>query len=58
MFSVVGGILIFVPGYEDIVNIRDKIITEDKQFTQSGGKYALFCLHSHMQVKYNIKMKL
>ncbi|RXG71364.1 putative ATP-dependent RNA helicase YTHDC2 [Armadillidium vulgare] len=44
-----GAILVFLPGYEDIVALRDKILSEDKQFTHLGGKYTIFCLHSHMQ---------
>ncbi|XP_042863704.1 3'-5' RNA helicase YTHDC2-like [Penaeus japonicus] len=43
-----GAILIFLPGYDDIVNLRDRIIAEEKQYL-IGGKYCLFCLHSSMQ---------
>lgn len=44
-----GAILIFLPGYDDIVTLRDRIIAEEKQYLV-GGKYCLFCLHSSMQV--------
>ncbi|CAL4103669.1 unnamed protein product, partial [Meganyctiphanes norvegica] len=43
-----GSILIFLPGYDDIVTLRDRIIAEERQFLK-GGKYCLFCLHSSMQ---------
>ncbi|KAK7057016.1 3'-5' RNA helicase ythdc2, partial [Halocaridina rubra] len=43
-----GAILIFLPGYDDIVTLRDRIIAEEKQYLE-GGKYCLFCLHSSMQ---------
>uniref|UniRef100_A0A0N7ZAQ8 RNA helicase n=1 Tax=Scylla olivacea TaxID=85551 RepID=A0A0N7ZAQ8_SCYOL len=43
-----GAILIFLPGYDHIVTLRDKIIAEERQYLQ-GGKYCLFCLHSSMQ---------
>ena len=45
-----GAILIFLPGYDHIVTLRDKIIAEERQYLQ-GGKYCLFCLHSSMQVR-------
>ncbi|XP_071513449.1 3'-5' RNA helicase YTHDC2-like isoform X3 [Panulirus ornatus] len=43
-----GAILIFLPGYDDIVTLRDRIIAEEKQYLV-GWKYCLFCLHSSMQ---------
>lgn len=43
-----GAILIFLPGYDDIVTLRDRITSEDKRFNEAG-KYLLYTLHSHMQ---------
>lgn len=51
LLTAKGAILIFLPGYDDIVTIRDRIINEEKQFL-AGGKYCLFCLHSSMQVRH------
>lgn len=41
-----GSILIFLPGYEDIVNLRDKILASTDMNTP---KYQIFTLHSNMQ---------
>ncbi|XP_076053319.1 3'-5' RNA helicase YTHDC2-like isoform X3 [Oratosquilla oratoria] len=43
-----GAILIFLPGYDDIVTLRERILAEEKKFLP-GGKYIIFCLHSSMQ---------
>ncbi|KAK3882695.1 hypothetical protein Pcinc_012942 [Petrolisthes cinctipes] len=43
-----GAILVFLPGYDDIVSLRDRIIAEERNYLQ-GGKYCIFCLHSSMQ---------
>ncbi|XP_012273815.1 probable ATP-dependent RNA helicase YTHDC2 [Orussus abietinus] len=42
-----GSILIFLPGYDDIVILRDKINGEEKM--NQGLRYNLFVLHSNMQ---------
>ncbi|GAB1605067.1 3'-5' RNA helicase YTHDC2-like isoform X2 [Argonauta hians] len=41
-----GAILVFLPGYEDIVSVKEKIV-EDKRF--ESIRYLLFMLHSSMQ---------
>ena len=43
-----GSILIFLPGYDDIVTMKEKINSEDKKMNQ-GLRYNLFVLHSNMQ---------
>lgn len=43
-----GAILVFLPGYDDIVTVRDRInVNEDK--LNHGMRYNLFVLHSNMQ---------
>ncbi|GAB6019416.1 3'-5' RNA helicase ythdc2 [Chamberlinius hualienensis] len=46
-YSEEGAILVFLPGYDEIVTIRDRILTEDKRFSDTS-KYALFIMHSNM----------
>lgn len=43
-----GSILIFLPGYDDIVTMREKINGEEKKMNE-GLRYNLFVLHSNMQ---------
>ncbi|XP_077256086.1 3'-5' RNA helicase YTHDC2 [Temnothorax americanus] len=43
-----GSILIFLPGYDDIVTMKEKINGEDKKMNQ-GLRYNLYVLHSNMQ---------
>ncbi|KAK5603357.1 3'-5' RNA helicase ythdc2 [Crenichthys baileyi] len=43
-----GAVLIFLPGYDDIVSLRDRILFDDKRFTHSES-YQVFTLHSDMQ---------
>ncbi|KAG7197988.1 hypothetical protein KM043_016214 [Ampulex compressa] len=43
-----GSLLIFLPGYDDIVTVRGKIIGEEEKMNQ-GLRYSLFVLHSNMQ---------
>ena len=45
-----GGILIFLPGYEDIMTLKEQIL-RDENFG-NAGKFNLFCLHSNMQVRF------
>uniref|UniRef100_A0A1B6M6V0 RNA helicase n=1 Tax=Graphocephala atropunctata TaxID=36148 RepID=A0A1B6M6V0_9HEMI len=44
-----GAVLIFLPGYDHIVNVRDRIVASEKKFNEFG-KLALLILHSKMQV--------
>ncbi|XP_014486716.1 PREDICTED: probable ATP-dependent RNA helicase YTHDC2 [Dinoponera quadriceps] len=43
-----GSILIFLPGYDDIVIMREKINAEEKKMSQNS-RYNLYVLHSNMQ---------
>lgn len=42
-----GAILVFLPGYDEIVSLRDRI-QDDKRFSDSS-RYVLYLLHSQMQ---------
>ncbi|KAM9330935.1 3'-5' RNA helicase YTHDC2 [Gastrophryne carolinensis] len=44
-----GAILIFLPGYDEIVGLRDRILFDDKRFADNASRYQLFMLHSNMQ---------
>ncbi|XP_063065850.1 3'-5' RNA helicase YTHDC2 [Engraulis encrasicolus] len=44
-----GAVLIFLPGYDEIVSLRDRILYDDKRFTDQLHKYQVFTLHSNMQ---------
>ncbi|XP_052556920.1 3'-5' RNA helicase YTHDC2 isoform X2 [Tympanuchus pallidicinctus] len=44
-----GAILIFLPGYDEIVSLRDRIIFDDKRFVDNAHRYQVFTLHSNMQ---------
>lgn len=46
---VLGAILVFLPGYEDIVILKERITAEEKRLSETC-KYALYILHSNMQV--------
>jgi HrpA-like RNA helicase len=50
---VLGAILVFLSGYDDIMNLREKIAAEDKKLTEAS-KYTLYTLHSNMQVRTGI----
>ncbi|XP_038148771.1 3'-5' RNA helicase YTHDC2 isoform X1 [Cyprinodon tularosa] len=43
-----GAVLIFLPGYDEIVTLRDRIFSDDRMSTQSES-YQVFTLHSDMQ---------
>ncbi|XP_034942957.1 3'-5' RNA helicase YTHDC2-like isoform X2 [Chelonus insularis] len=43
-----GSILVFLPGYDDIVMMKDRILSEEKKMN-TGLRYNLFVLHSNMQ---------
>ncbi|KAM4637671.1 3'-5' RNA helicase YTHDC2 isoform 3-T3 [Amazona ochrocephala] len=44
-----GAILIFLPGYDEIVSLRDRILFDDKRFADNTHRYQVFMLHSNMQ---------
>ncbi|XP_040397034.1 3'-5' RNA helicase YTHDC2 isoform X2 [Cygnus olor] len=44
-----GAILIFLPGYDEIVSLRDCILFDDKRFADNAHRYQVFMLHSNMQ---------
>ncbi|KAF4016950.1 hypothetical protein G4228_008964 [Cervus hanglu yarkandensis] len=44
-----GAILIFLPGYDEIVGLRDRILFDDKRFADNAHRYQVFMLHSNMQ---------
>ncbi|XP_070706567.1 3'-5' RNA helicase YTHDC2 isoform X2 [Pempheris klunzingeri] len=44
-----GAVLIFLPGYDDIVTLRDRILYDDKRFSIHSESYQVFTLHSDMQ---------
>ncbi|EDL09994.1 mCG11938 [Mus musculus] len=44
-----GAILIFLPGYDEIVGLRDRILFDDKRFADNTHRYQVFMLHSNMQ---------
>uniref|UniRef100_T1JES8 RNA helicase n=1 Tax=Strigamia maritima TaxID=126957 RepID=T1JES8_STRMM len=43
-----GAVLIFLPGYDEIVGLRDRILCDDKRFADTS-KFILYTLHSNMQ---------
>ncbi|XP_039946668.1 3'-5' RNA helicase YTHDC2-like isoform X2 [Hirundo rustica] len=44
-----GAILIFLPGYDEIVSLRDRILFDDKRFADNAHRYQVFMLHSSVQ---------
>ncbi|XP_073408067.1 3'-5' RNA helicase YTHDC2 isoform X2 [Dendrobates tinctorius] len=44
-----GAILIFLPGYDEIVGLRDRILYDDKRFSENSHRYQIFMLHSNIQ---------
>ncbi|XP_074650448.1 3'-5' RNA helicase YTHDC2-like [Tubulanus polymorphus] len=46
-----GAILIFLPGYMEIVNLRNRIIYDEKCFGDNSRSYSLFLMHSAMQTQ-------
>ncbi|XP_062844381.1 3'-5' RNA helicase YTHDC2 [Trichomycterus rosablanca] len=44
-----GAVLIFLPGYDEIVGLRDRILYDDKRFAEHQHRYQVFTLHSNMQ---------
>ncbi|KAM6303908.1 3'-5' RNA helicase YTHDC2-like isoform 3-T5 [Podargus strigoides] len=47
--SDAGAVLIFLPGYDEIVSLRDRILFDDKRFADNAHRYQVFVLHSNMQ---------
>lgn len=43
-----GAILVFLPGYDDILSLRE-LIMENKRRFSDGGNFVIFTLHSQMQ---------
>ncbi|CAF91170.1 unnamed protein product [Tetraodon nigroviridis] len=48
---LLGAVLIFLPGYDEIVSIRDRILYNDNRFSLQSERYQLFILHSEMQTQ-------
>ncbi|XP_062370044.1 3'-5' RNA helicase YTHDC2-like isoform X3 [Cinclus cinclus] len=44
-----GAILIFLPGYDEIVSLKDRILFDDRRFADNAHRYQVFMLHSNMQ---------
>ncbi|XP_053787405.1 3'-5' RNA helicase YTHDC2-like isoform X8 [Vidua chalybeata] len=44
-----GAVLIFLPGYDEIVSLRDRILLDDKRFAANAHRYQVFMLHSSVQ---------
>ncbi|KAM6901867.1 3'-5' RNA helicase YTHDC2 isoform 2-T2 [Lycodopsis pacificus] len=44
-----GAVLIFLPGYDEIVTLRERILYDDKRFSTHSERYQVFTLHSDMQ---------
>ncbi|XP_041811123.1 3'-5' RNA helicase YTHDC2-like [Chelmon rostratus] len=44
-----GAVLIFLPGYVEIVALRGRILYDDKRFSTRSERYKVFTLHSDMQ---------
>ncbi|MGH0189711.1 UNVERIFIED_CONTAM: hypothetical protein FKN15_037723 [Acipenser sinensis] len=44
-----GAVLIFLPGYDEIVALRYRILYDDKRFSDYTQRYQVFTLHSNMQ---------
>lgn len=44
-----GAVLIFLPGYDSIVALRDRILCDDERFSAHSERYQVFTLHSDMQ---------
>nr|XP_046231082.1 3'-5' RNA helicase YTHDC2 isoform X2 [Scatophagus argus] len=44
-----GAVLIFLPGYDEIVGLRDRVLYDDKRFSSCSDRYQVFTLHSDMQ---------
>ncbi|KAM4878739.1 3'-5' RNA helicase YTHDC2-like isoform 2-T2 [Sylvia borin] len=47
--SETGAILVFLPGYDEIVSLKDRILFDDRRFADNAHRYQVFMLHSNMQ---------
>lgn len=50
-----GAVLIFLPGYDEIVSLRDRILYDDKRFSSHSDRFQVFTLHSDMQTSHQKK---
>ncbi|XP_038625680.1 3'-5' RNA helicase YTHDC2 isoform X2 [Tachyglossus aculeatus] len=44
-----GAVLIFLPAYEEIVKLKDRILFDDKRFADYSHRFHILMLHSNMQ---------
>ncbi|XP_069576764.1 3'-5' RNA helicase YTHDC2-like [Brachyistius frenatus] len=44
-----GAVLVFLPGYDEIVALRDRVLFDDKRFSSNSDRFQVFTLHSDMQ---------
>ena len=47
-YPYIGATLVFLPGYDDIVKLRDKLLNDEPRFSDSS-RYRIYTLHSAMQ---------
>uniref|UniRef100_UPI00358FE3E5 3'-5' RNA helicase YTHDC2-like n=1 Tax=Myxine glutinosa TaxID=7769 RepID=UPI00358FE3E5 len=47
--STEGAVLVFLPGYSEIVLLRDHLLYDDKRFCEQKQRLQLFTLHSNLQ---------
>uniref|UniRef100_UPI00358DFEAF 3'-5' RNA helicase YTHDC2-like n=1 Tax=Myxine glutinosa TaxID=7769 RepID=UPI00358DFEAF len=47
--STEGAVLVFLPGYSEIVLLRDRLLYDDKRFCEQKQRLQLFTLHSNLQ---------
>ncbi|KAK2819379.1 hypothetical protein Q5P01_024940 [Channa striata] len=47
--TIDGAVLIFLPGYDEIVTLKDRILFDDKRFSSFSERFQVFTLHSDMQ---------
>ncbi|XP_075885504.1 3'-5' RNA helicase YTHDC2 isoform X2 [Nelusetta ayraudi] len=53
-----GATLIFLPGYNEIVKIKERILHDDKRFSTHPEKFELLTLHSDMQTLDHRKLRI
>uniref|UniRef100_A0A8C4R1B1 RNA helicase n=1 Tax=Eptatretus burgeri TaxID=7764 RepID=A0A8C4R1B1_EPTBU len=47
--STEGAVLVFLPGYSEIVLLRDRLLYDDQRFCEQKQRLQLFTLHSNLQ---------
>uniref|UniRef100_UPI00358E29D8 3'-5' RNA helicase YTHDC2-like n=1 Tax=Myxine glutinosa TaxID=7769 RepID=UPI00358E29D8 len=47
--STEGAVLVFLPGYSEIVLLRDRLLYDDQRFCEQKHRLQLFTLHSNLQ---------